>query len=106
MDLEGQTYVTGQDIVQLPLVLPFSTCFLNICDALANVRHGRQSPSPHGAVVHWVMVLGVTSGLLGPKLEWPFSSEYAPPDLPLPPVHILIASQVGQVKGRHPCALS
>lgn len=38
MDLGGQTYVTGQDMVQLPLILPLSTYFLNICDVPANVQ--------------------------------------------------------------------
>lgn len=84
MDLEGQTYVTGQDMVQLPLILPLSTYFLNICDVPANVQAWQTKSLPSWNCHHWVSVLGVTSGLLGPKLEWLFSLEYAPPDLPLP----------------------
>lgn len=49
VDLEGQTDVTGQDVIQLPLIPPCGTYFLSICDVPANVQalQAKSMPSRH-----------------------------------------------------------
>lgn len=76
MDLEGQTEGTGHDLITINSSIQ---CIfferLGCSNSCSNAAEFLPSWNSHSVGFG---IRGVTSGLLGPKLEWPFSLEYLP----------------------------